>query len=87
MSRILETLNELNETMQRTYRELAARERLDARGEPERRESALRAIQESLEWRPLETFKAEHLEFLETLFAYWRELEVEAGAPEPDTLQ
>jgi hypothetical protein len=24
------------------------------------------------------------LEFLETLIAYWRELEVEAGVPEPE---
>ena len=32
-------------------------------------------------------FKAEHLGFLELLIAYWRELEVEAGAPEPDEFQ
>jgi hypothetical protein len=87
VSEILEALGELNGCMQQTYRELAARERPNACGEQERRERALQAIRESLEWRPLETFKAEHLEFLETLIVYWRELEVEAGAPEPDMLQ
>jgi hypothetical protein len=46
--------------------------------------SALLAINNILEQRPLGTFTAEHLEFLETLIAYWRELEVEAGAPEPE---
>jgi hypothetical protein len=40
----------------------------------------------------LASFKAEHLEFLETLIAYWRELEVESEgrgrlAPEPDPIQ
>jgi hypothetical protein len=52
-----------------------------------RRQHALASIQEILEWKPLEAFKAEHLEFLELLVAYWRELEVEAGASEPDALQ
>jgi hypothetical protein len=54
--------------------------------EHQRRESALDTINEEiLERRPLATFKADHLEFLEVLFAYWRELEVEAGAEEPDS--
>jgi hypothetical protein len=59
--------------------------------EQQRRESALRFIDEILEWRPLATFSATHLELLETLFAYWRETEVAEDAPVraslPDPIQ
>jgi hypothetical protein len=60
--------------------------------EDQRRRNALQAIDEILQWRPLTSFKAVHLEFLETLIAYWRELEVASEgrgplAPEPDPLQ
>jgi hypothetical protein len=55
--------------------------------EQQRRQHALQGIDEVLEWRPLTAFKAVQLEFLELLISYWRECEVEAGAPEPDPLQ
>ena len=43
--------------------------------------------EEILDGRALTEFSAAHLEFLETLYAYWRELEIEVGAPEPQPLQ
>jgi hypothetical protein len=59
--------------------------------EQQRRESALQFIDEVLEWRPLATFSATHLELLEMLFAYWRETEVAEDAPVraslPDPIQ
>jgi hypothetical protein len=57
--------------------------------EHERRENALQSIDEVLEWRPLASFSARHLELLELLFAYWREAEVEGEvrAPSPDPIQ
>ena len=57
--------------------------------EHERRENALQSIDEILEWRPLASFSARHLELLELLFAYWREAEVEGEvrAPSPDPIQ
>jgi len=53
-----------------------------ARGEHERRRSALQGIDEILNWRPLASFS-------ELLFAHWREAEVEGEvrAPEPDPIQ
>lgn len=57
----------------------------------QRRESALKFIDEILERRPLATFSATHLELLELLFAYWRETEVAEDAPMrasmPDPIQ
>jgi hypothetical protein len=57
-----------------------------ALSEYERRQTSLGTIDEILEWRPLIQFSAAHLELLELLFAYWRELEVEGNPrpPEPD---
>ena len=60
--------------------------------EHERREDTLRFMRdEILEGRPLETFAGIHLELLELMVAYWRELEVdgevEAKAPRPDWMQ
>jgi hypothetical protein len=57
--------------------------------EHERREKALQSIDEILEWRPLASFSATHLDLLELLFAYWREAEVEGEvrAPSPDPIQ
>src|SRR5262245_24360317 len=52
-----------------------------ARRKQQRREGALQFIDETLEWRPLATFSATHLELLELLFAYWRETEVAEDAP------
>jgi hypothetical protein len=57
--------------------------------EHERRENALQSIEEILEWRPLASFSARHLDLLELVFAYWREAEVEGEvrAPSPDPIQ
>ena len=57
--------------------------------EHQRRADALEGIDEVLEWRPLASFLARHLELLELLFAYWREAEVEGEvrAPSPDPIQ
>jgi len=54
--------------------------------EQERRQSSLEFIDEVLERHPLASFSAVHLELLELMMAYWREAEVEAGAPSPDPL-
>jgi len=88
MTQVIADLGELRDCIIRTYRELQGHKLGEPRrSEQERRQSAIEGIQEVLEYRPLESFKAEHLEFLDLLVAYWRELEVEAGAPEPDGLQ
>jgi hypothetical protein len=57
--------------------------------EHERRRSALEGIDEILDSRPLSSFSAVHLEFLELLIAYWRELEVagKVRAALPDSIQ
>jgi hypothetical protein len=54
--------------------------------EQERRQSSLEFIDEVLDRHPLASFSAVHLESLELMIAYWREAEVEAGAPSPDPL-
>ena len=54
--------------------------------EQERRQSSLEFIDEVLDRHPLASFSAVHLELLELMMAYWREAEVEAGAPSPDPL-
>jgi hypothetical protein len=78
---------ELRKCIIETYRKLALKPP-SHRGEQKRRAEALETIKEEiLDGRPLESFKAEHLEYLSLLVAYWRECEVEAGAPEPDELQ
>ena len=55
--------------------------------EQERREIALERIQEILDRHPFASFSAAHLGLLELILAYWREAEVEVGAPAPDPLQ
>ena len=81
--------NSLSGNARALYVELA--QRYNGSNNGRRRESALDQIKEHLDFRPLETFKAEHLEVLVMLIAYWRELETEppfgAGAPKPDSLQ
>jgi hypothetical protein len=54
--------------------------------ECEGRQLALYGIEEILEGQSLAAFSATHLDVLEMLFAYWRELEVdgELRAPGPD---
>ena len=54
--------------------------------EQKRRQSSLEFIDEVLDRHPLASFSAVHLELLELMIAYWREAEVEAGAPSPDPL-
>jgi hypothetical protein len=54
--------------------------------EQERRQSSLKFIDEVLDRHPFASFSAVHLELLELMMAYWREAEVEAGAPSPDSL-
>ena len=82
---------QLRESIMQYYRVYREHRPDFPRGEQPRRESALDQIKEHLDFRPLETFKAEHLEVLVMLIAYWRELETEppfgAGAPKPDSLQ
>jgi hypothetical protein len=82
-SPVLDVLDELREAIfnaRHVLREHGARHG----DEHSRRQSALLAIDEILERRPLAAFSAEQLELLESLFAYWRECEVEAEAAEPD---
>jgi hypothetical protein len=43
--------------------------------EHERRQNAVRQIEEILDFKPLDRFQAEHLEYLILLLCYWRELE------------
>jgi hypothetical protein len=82
----MQILDDLADAIQTACRELARDPRHVRGSELTRRESALQAIDEILQWRPLASFSASQLELLETLVAYWRECEVEAGAPEPDRL-
>lgn len=95
---LLEVFDDLRDAIFATCTALAARDRVHpleivtATGsrpmtEQERRESALDSIDEYLERRPLATFPAVQLELLELMVAYWREAEVEVGAPSPDLLQ
>jgi hypothetical protein len=89
---LLRKLFELNDAMRDAYRACVEEGAAGAGNEHERRQEASQGIDEILECRPLASFKAEHLEFLELLIAYWRELEVESAgrpplAPEPDPVQ
>jgi hypothetical protein len=88
MSKLLTQLDEiLGETVRLAYRMHTAREP-SQRSEYERRDIALGHIDEILCWRPLEAFKAEHLEFLVDLLGYWRELVGAEGTAEgPDSVQ
>jgi len=93
--RLMYALDELRDAIFATYTALAERDRsritneIESRwvNEHQRRQSALDFIDEILEWRPLASFSAVQLEVLESMIAYWREAEVEAGAPLPDPLQ
>jgi hypothetical protein len=82
-------LDELNDAVIETARLYVKEEGQRDRSrlpEQQRRQEALRGIEDILEGRPLSAFKAVQLELLELLIGYWRECEVEAGAPEPDPL-
>jgi hypothetical protein len=60
-------------------------------GEYQQRERLIEYIDELLDWRPLSAFPAAHLNLLELMFAYWRELEDAPDAPvraaRPDAIQ
>jgi hypothetical protein len=81
--------DELSDAIFAAYAVIAKKveERREHRSEHKRRQAALQGIDEILSWRPLASFSATHLEMLELLFAYWRELEVEgevrADLPDP----
>src|SRR5262249_1413480 len=83
---VLQALDEFRIAMAKAYRVCVELSEAD-----EHRAREVQSIDEILEWRPLASFKAEHLVFLETLIAFWRDLEVPCGqpalAPEPDPLQ
>jgi hypothetical protein len=67
--RLEAALDELRAAVFEAYAALA-KEGAKTGTEQQRRESALQFIDEILEWRPLATFSATHLELLEMLFAY-----------------
>ena len=73
-------LDELREAVFEAYAAIAE-QGAKTGTEQQRRESALQFMDEILEWHPLATFSATHLELLELLFAYWRETEVAEDAP------
>ena len=83
-------LDELREAVFEAYAAIAE-QGAKTGTEQQRRESALQFMDEILEWHPLATFSATHLELLELLFAYWRETEVAEDAPVraslPDAIQ
>ena len=83
----LKTLDALRDAIFDACRELDDAPALDGRSDIQRRESALKGIDETLEWRPLASFSASQLEFLELLMTYWRECEIEVGAAHPDPVQ
>ena len=89
--RLEAALDELRAAIFEAYAALAGEGAKTTGTEHQRRESALQFIDEILEWRPLATFSATHLELLEMLFAYWREAEVAEDAPVraslPDPIQ
>jgi hypothetical protein len=78
-------MNNLREAIFEVYHVLATEaDRGQHLSEYQRRQSALRGIDEILEWRPLIQFSETHLELLELMFAYWRELEVEGSPQSPE---
>jgi hypothetical protein len=85
---VFEMFDELSAAVIATARWHVAQEKQKdgQRPEQQRRREALEWIDEVLEWRPLAAFSAVQLEFLGLLIGYWREAEIEAGAPEPDPL-
>ena len=83
-------LDELREAVFEAYAAISE-QGANTGSEQQQRESALQFMDEILEWHPLATFSATHLELLELLFAYWRETEVAEDAPirasPPDSIQ
>src|SRR5262249_46993287 len=83
----MEKLETLREAIFEAYRNIAVTDPQYQRPELERRRSMLEGVDEILDGHPLTSFSAVQLSLLELLVAYWRECEVEAGAPGPDPLQ
>jgi len=85
MSKVNSALDKLRNTIFETFQVLAVEDDDRARSmdEYQQRQSALCGIDEILEGRPLIQFSAAHLDLLELLFAYWRELEVEGDPRRP----
>ena len=90
--RLNNAFEELRDTMIRSFRTIW-RDGFCGSGprcsEAERRETAVQEIKELLDFRPLESFPAERLEFLALVIGYWREIEVEGPqeVPGPDPIQ
>jgi hypothetical protein len=87
--RLNDAFEELRSTMIRSFRTICRdglRVTPPGYSEAERREAAVQEINEFLDFRPLESFPAERLEFLALVIAYWREIEVEGPQeiPGPD---
>jgi hypothetical protein len=60
-------------------------ETITRKSELERRQDAVQYIQEILDFKPLDRYQAEHLEYLVLLLCYWRELEDGGhGGDDPD---
>jgi hypothetical protein len=72
----------LRQAIFRASRELAVGARDDG-DEQRRKRCSLESIGDCVEWAALDQFDANQLFLLELMIAYWRECEVEAGAPEP----
>jgi len=76
--RLNNAFEELRDTMIRSFRTIW-RDGFCGSGprcsEAERRETAVQEIKELLDFRPLESFPAERLEFLALVIGYWREIE------------
>jgi hypothetical protein len=82
--------DELRAAIFAVYRLLMTQDRNASRDHLESEQAYRRVVLESigeiLDGHPLTSFSATHLELLELMLAYWREVEVEVGAPEPDPL-
>jgi hypothetical protein len=90
--RLDNAFEELRDTMIRSFRTIwrdGASHSRPGCSEAERRETAVQEIKEFMDFRPLESFPAERLEFLALVIGYWREIEVEGPqeVPGPDPIQ
>jgi hypothetical protein len=72
-----DAFSELEDAVYRTFQVLQRPENKIMIEKPEhaRRQDAVRWIKEILDFKPLDRFQAEHLEYLVLVLCYWRELE------------
>src|SRR5262245_47983440 len=78
--RLNDAFEELRDTMIRSFITIwrdGASGSGSGRSEAERRATAIQEIKEFMDFRPLESFPAERLEFFVLVIGYWREIEVE----------